>query len=97
MTLAIRHKSLHLVLSSSAVYLWDPSASDLWDPTTYVSRVPMGLFSISIQPVGPDGLRVICTYGTIRPLGPNGQWDLSPSPSDLWDPMACVSLVAAGV
>jgi hypothetical protein len=36
----------------------------------YVSRVPIEPFSISIRPVGPDGLRVMCTYGTIRPLGP---------------------------
>ena len=35
-TLAICHKSLRSVLSSSDVYLRDPSASDLWDPTAYV-------------------------------------------------------------
>ena len=29
-------------------------------------------FSMSIQPMGPDGLRVMCTYGTIQPLGPDG-------------------------
>jgi hypothetical protein len=71
-TLAIRHKSLHSVLSPSDVYLWDPSALDLWDPTAYVSRVPVGPFSISIRPVGPDDLRVTlrvtCTYGTILHL-----------------------------
>jgi hypothetical protein len=51
------------------VYLWDlsPSPSDLWDLTACMSCVPMGPFSISIQPVGPDGLSV--TYGpfSIRP------------------------------
>ena len=72
MMLAICHKSLRSVLSPSDVYLRDPSASDLWDPMTYVSRVPVGPFSISIQPVGPDGLRVTCTRGTIRPVGPDG-------------------------
>jgi hypothetical protein len=52
---AIRHKSLCLVLSPSDMYLWDPSTSDLWDLTAYVSRVPMGPFSISIRPMGPNG------------------------------------------
>jgi hypothetical protein len=61
----------------------------------------MGHFSI--WPVGPDGLRVTCTYVTFLHLHPTSRtrrlachvylWDLSPSPSDLWDPMACVSLV----
>ena len=36
MTLAICLKSLRLVLSPSDVYLWDPSASDLWDQTSDV-------------------------------------------------------------
>ena len=80
MTIAIHHRSLRSVLSPSNVYLWDPSTSDLWDLTAYVSRVPMGPFSISIRPVGPNGLRVMCTYGTIRPL----------------DPMAYVSCVCVG-
>ena len=61
LTLAIHHKSLRSVLSPSDVYLWDPSPSDLWDPMAYVSRVTVGPFSISIQPVEPDGLRVTCT------------------------------------
>ena len=38
----------------------------------YVSRVLVGPFSISIRPMGPDGLHVTCTYGTIQPVGPNG-------------------------
>jgi hypothetical protein len=37
-----------------------PSPSDLWDPMTCVSRVPVGPFSISIRPVEPDGFRVTC-------------------------------------
>ena len=41
-------RSLRMVLSPSDEYLWDPSASDLWDPTAYMSRVPVGQFSISI-------------------------------------------------
>ena len=110
MTLAIHHKSLCLVLSPFDVYLQDPLASDLWAPMAYVSCVPMGPFSISIRPMGPNDLHVTCTYGTICPVGPNCLrvtctygtwwltchvylWDLSPSPSDLWDPMACVLLV----
>jgi hypothetical protein len=63
--LASRHRSLRSVLSRSDEYLQDPLASDLWDPMAYVSCVPMEPFSISIRPVGPDGLRVTCTYGTI--------------------------------
>ena len=70
-TLAIRHRNLRSVLSPSDEYLRDPSASDLWDPMAYVSRVPMGLYSISIWPVGHDGLLITCTYGTIWPVGPN--------------------------
>jgi hypothetical protein len=70
--LAICHKSLHLVLSPSGVYLRDPSPSDQWDLMDYVSRVPMEPFSMSIQPMGPDGLCVTCTYGTIQPLGLDG-------------------------
>ena len=78
LTLAIHHKSLCLVLYPFDVYkrdpstsdlwdltLWDPSASDLWDPMAYVSRLPVGPFSISIRPVGLDGL---CTT-----LGPRSQ------------------------
>ena len=60
--LAIHHKSLRSVLSPSDMYLRDPSASDLWDPMAFMSHVP----------VGPDGLRVMCTCGTIQPVGPNG-------------------------
>jgi len=67
-TLVIRHKSLCSVLSLSDVYLWDLSASDLWDPTAYVSCVPMGPFSISTWHVGPNGLSVMCTYGTYHRL-----------------------------
>jgi hypothetical protein len=80
-----------------------PSPSDLWDPTTCVSRVPVGTFSISIWPVGPDGLRVTCgpfhhsIRGTRWLTYHVYLWDLSLSPSDLWDLMAYVSLVAAGV
>jgi hypothetical protein len=44
----------------------------LWDPTAYVSHVPVGPFSISIRPVGPDGLHVTCTCGTMRPMEPDG-------------------------
>ena len=47
-----------------SLVLVDPSPCDLWDPMTP--------FSISFRPVGPDGLRVTCTCGTIRPLGPDG-------------------------
>ena len=53
--------------------------------------------------MGPDGLRVMCTYGTVLHLDlTRGTqwlechvylWDLSPSPSNLWDPTACMSLV----
>jgi hypothetical protein len=52
------------------MYLWDlsPSPSDLWNPTACVSRVPMGPFSISIWPMGLDGLHVSCTYGTFLHL-----------------------------
>jgi hypothetical protein len=32
---------------------------------TYLSRVPVGPFSISIQPMGPGGLRVTCTMCAI--------------------------------
>jgi hypothetical protein len=118
-----------LILSPCDVYPWDPSPSDLWDPN------PVGPFSISIRPMGPDGLHVtyVCgpfsiwlvgldstflhlhlTYGTQRfachvypwdhpTFGIQWLtcqvylWDLSPSPFDLWDPMACMSLVAARV
>jgi len=61
MMLVIHHKSLRFVLSPSDVYVRNPSASDLWDPMAYMSRVPVGPFSISIRSVGPDGLRVTCT------------------------------------
>jgi hypothetical protein len=71
-TFAIHHKSLRLVLSPSDVYLRDRLASDLWYPMAYVSRVPVGPFSISIRHVGPDALRVTCTCGTIWPVGPYG-------------------------
>jgi hypothetical protein len=107
--LAIRHKSLCSILSPCDVYLWDPSPSDMWDPMAYVSHVPMGPFSISIWPVGPDGLRVTCAYGpfSIRLVGPDGIFlylhptcgarrHLSPSPSDLWDLTVCVSHVPVG-
>jgi hypothetical protein len=72
-TLAIHHKSLRSILSPCDLYLWDPSPSDLWDPTAYVSSVLVGPFSISIRPVGPNGLRVTCAYGpfSIRLVGPN--------------------------
>jgi hypothetical protein len=63
------------------VYLWgiSPSPSDLWDLMAYVSLVlvdpsPSDLwdlttpFSISIQPMGPDCLRVTCTYRTFLHL-----------------------------
>jgi hypothetical protein len=76
--LVIRHKSLRSVLSPSDMYLRDPSTSNLWDLMAYVSRVPMGPFSISIRLVGPDGL-----CDTLRARVPV---DRSPSPSDLWDP-----------
>jgi hypothetical protein len=82
-TLVIRDKSLRSVLSPSDVYLRDHSASDLWYLMTYVSRVPMGPFSISIRPVWPDRWLTCHEY----------LWDNSSSPSDLWDPTACVSLV----
>ena len=96
----------------------------------YVSHVPVGLFSISIRPMGPDGpspsnlwdptAHLHPTYGTQRlvchlTLAIHHKslhsvllypacgtrwltchvylWDLSPSPSDLWGPTACVSLV----
>jgi hypothetical protein len=121
--LAIHHKSLCLVLSPSDVYLRDPSTSDLWDLTAYVSRVPVGSFSISIQPMGPNGFHVTwclqliikvsarsflhstCTCGTLLHLTCGTQWitchvylwDLSPSLSDLWDPMAYMSLVPCAV
>jgi hypothetical protein len=87
MTLAIHHKSLRLILSPFDVFLWDPSPSDLWDPTTCVTLVLvdpspsdlwdlMAPFSISIRPMGPGGLRVTCTYRTFlhlhRPVGPDG-------------------------
>jgi hypothetical protein len=71
-TLIIRHKSLRSVLFPSNVYLRDLLASDLWDSTAYVSRVPVGPFSMPIRPMGPDGLHVMCTCGTIWPVGPNG-------------------------
>ena len=57
-------------LSLSSSDLWDPTAcvslvdpfpSDLWDPMAHVLRVPMGPFSISIRPMGPNSLRVTCT------------------------------------
>ena len=72
MMLAIHHKSFRSVLSPSDVYLRDPSVSDLWDLTAYMSRVPMGPFSIPIQCVGPDGLRITCAYRTIRPIELDG-------------------------
>jgi hypothetical protein len=112
--LTIHHKSLRSILSPCDMYLWDPSPSDLWDLTAYVSRVPVGPFSISIRPVGPDGLLVTCACGpfSIRLVGPDDTflhlhltygtrrlachvsdlWDLT-SPSNLWDPVACVSCV----
>jgi hypothetical protein len=92
-TLVIHHKSLHSILSLFDVYLWDPSASDLWDSTAYMSCVPVGPFSISIRPVRPDGLRVTGTYGTQQLTCHMYLWNLSPSPSNLWDAIACVSLV----
>jgi hypothetical protein len=68
-TLVICHKSLRSIVSPSDVYLRDSSPSDQWDLTAYVSCVPVEPFSISIRPLGPNGLRVTCTSGTIRPLG----------------------------
>jgi hypothetical protein len=49
-------------------------------------------------------LRLTCTYGTLQHLTCGTRrltchvylWDCSPSPSDLWDPMACVSRVPVG-
>ena len=69
-TLVIHHKSLCLVLSPSDVYLWDPSPSDQWDPTAYVSRVPVEPFSISIRPVGPSDLWDPTAYVSRVPVGP---------------------------
>jgi hypothetical protein len=83
--------SLHSVLSPSDVYLQDPSTSNLWDPMAYVSRVPKTVlhlhptygtwWTISIRPVGPDGLRVtwclqfvikiFARSFCIRPVGPD--------------------------
>jgi hypothetical protein len=68
--LAIRYKSLRSVLFPFDVYLWDPSPSSLWDLTAYVSRVPVGPFSIFIRLLGPDGLCVMCTYRTFSHLHP---------------------------
>jgi hypothetical protein len=59
--LAICHKSLCSVLSPSDMYIRDPSTSDLWALMAYVSRLPVGPFSISIRPMGPDSLRVTYT------------------------------------
>jgi hypothetical protein len=37
-------------------HLWTLSPSNLWDLIAYMSRVPMGPFSISIRSMGPDNL-----------------------------------------
>jgi len=89
-TLTIHHKSLHSVLSPSDVYLWDTSPSDLWDPMAYVSCLLVGPFSISIRPVGPDGLRVTCACGpfSIRLVGPDNTFlHLHPTRGTRW--LAC--------
>jgi hypothetical protein len=57
--------------SPSPSGLWDPMAcvsrvlvgpSDLWDLTSHVSRVSVEPFSISIWPVGPDGLYLLLPH-----------------------------------
>jgi hypothetical protein len=58
-------------------------------------RVTCAYRPFSIRPVRPDDtflhLHLIC--GTRRLACHVYLWDLSPSPSDMWDPSACVSLV----
>jgi hypothetical protein len=46
----------------------------MWDPMSYLSCVPVGPFSISIQPMGPDSLHVTCACGpfSIRLVGFDG-------------------------
>jgi hypothetical protein len=74
----------------------DPSASDL-GPDGLRVTCTWGLSSVSIRLVGSDGLHVTCTCETRRLTCHVYLWDLSPSSSDLWDPTACVSRVAAEV
>jgi hypothetical protein len=57
---------LHLHLTCGtwrlACHLWTLSPFNSWDPMTYISCVPVGPFSISIRPMGPDGLCVTCCH-----------------------------------
>jgi hypothetical protein len=82
--------------------------SDLWDPTSPFSISirhvgPDGLWTLSPSDSWPDGLCVTCgpflhpTCGTRRLMCHVYLWDLSPSPSNLWDSTACVSLVVVRV
>jgi hypothetical protein len=68
MTLAVRHKSLRSILPPYDVYLWDPFS--IW----HVVPEPVGPVSMSIWPVGPDGLHVTCACGpfSIQVVGSDG-------------------------
>jgi hypothetical protein len=86
------HLCLWILLHPTCGTWWhvSPSPSDLWHPTASVSRVqvwdPIAPFSITIRPVGLDGLAIGPFSISARPVGPDGL-------RDLWDLTACVSRV----
>jgi hypothetical protein len=71
---------LHLHLTYGTQWLVDPSPSDLWDPMAYVSHVPVGPFSISIWPMGPNGLRGTCCHRGLINSNSKKHWDLGVEP-----------------
>jgi hypothetical protein len=100
---------LHFIIEVS-VYLRNPSASDLWDPTAFN---PFYTYGTLLHPTCTCGT---CSYSSVMlafhhrslcvPAGPFSisdlwdpsvyMWDRRPSPSDLWDPKACMSHVPMG-
>jgi hypothetical protein len=62
--LSLSPSDLWDLMACMSLMFVDPSPSDLWDSTAP--------FSIFIWPMGPNGLRVMCTRGTIQPLGSSG-------------------------
>jgi hypothetical protein len=81
-------------------YLWNrsPSPSDLWDLTahlhpTYGTQWLACHLTLAICHKSLRSVLLHLTCGTRRLTCHVYLRDLSPSPSDLWDPMVCVLLV----
>ena len=82
------------------VYLWDhsPSPYDLWDLTAHLhlicgTRWLTCHLTLAIHHKSLRSVLLHPTCGTRWLTCHMYLWDLSPSPSDLWDPTVCVSLV----